>query len=197
MARQRPVSKSTAKNFPILFRLILQNVDDAAKIQRPDAEVAGEYRDVRTLLQLFCGRKYLQAIAGQKLPGKQGVDCCAKLCTARAEQRSHVIDAPAGWRNASGRTYVGILEGRCISFGEQITYRCLRRFAYKKHSEDRVMDDPACANLPVLSNVPVISTFEQTVSTRGNGGDEVVLLQGVQSRIEAAERCISVLQSLR
>src|SRR5690348_909207 len=74
VAGQGAVTETGTQERSIVFGFVLQNVDDAAKIHRPDAEMAGADGDVSVRLQLGCGRKDFQAVDGQESPRKQGRD---------------------------------------------------------------------------------------------------------------------------
>jgi hypothetical protein len=60
--------------------------------------MAGAEDDVGCRPQLDCGRKELQAVDGQELSGKQGRDCSFGRCFPDADELSHMLDAPTGWR---------------------------------------------------------------------------------------------------
>jgi len=147
VAGQGAVTKTGTQERSIVFGFVLQNVDDAAKIHRPDAEMTGADGHVGMRLQDGCGRKDLQAVDGQQLPGKQGCDCSFVRSFPDADELPHMVDAPTGWRGGAGGADVDVGERNGFASGEKRVDLLVTRATEEEHCEDRVAHEWCCSGI--------------------------------------------------
>src|SRR6266404_2324524 len=107
VAGKSAIGEAGAFDGAVFFGLRIQNIDDAAEIQRPDAKMAGKQSDIglRTNGRIIrenpergrAGASFFRRWS-KKFPSEQGINGAVVEFLAGAEKRAHVIDAIAGRR---------------------------------------------------------------------------------------------------